>query len=735
VFAARALKSAIFGTPARPDDTIYEVEQNTGAVTETMASKDLKKPQNGSISPTKPQSILVTPGTASTRRKTVSFGTEVVDKEEKNAAEKTASKEEKNSWASKSASSSNSNRKTSLTRTLENARESKTAKGEPVKNRHLSESQPLLSLDPRAIRKENADIQSNSRGANQFQKGNQALFEEMMTTDGLDGDMTMDLNEPHSQSGKFWKTEYQNYHEQAKTEMDKLVKYKQLATSYAKKKDSEAIELAEKLKEEQRRVLSMEDKVSKLSAKIATTGLDGNRDAPELIKELARQTALAVQYRAQVEEFQAAFEGNEDLANRSQGRRTISPRTEQTLLDSNHEQLKEMMSLRAELSGLRQTLSEVEKTATKLREENTKLTQELLHADLRLEKEIEKSEKRRQSSEEHIRKKDDALQSLQKDYDNIKELAKSSRRDAEHLLKKRHDQVVALKKEIKSLKGVESTNKELQGALEKKDVEHGKVVGVYQKQIARLIENPTIDSEVLHDQKDFKSHDHSKDKAVPLVPITKGLPSNDTSEPNEVLHPRESLIPVSSQSVSRLTKSIAPSKSTRSDNLAFKSRSSHSALSEITNNTSNEKLAFQHSEIVQRTPYNNNNNHSSTSFQEPDMELPSSEPSFSQNIGRSSHERNCQPSPRPSMFNIASSPPKPALFRPRTSDDISRPRDTNGRRQAYIPSSRLSSLEGSRTRSTLPPERAAAAKARLEQKNAEKKRLQALSMDKENIRN
>lgn len=699
-----------------------------------MASKDVRRPQNGSISPTKPQGILVTPGTASTRRKTVSFGTEVVDREEKNGAEKTASKDEKNDRASKSASSSNYNRKTSLTRTLENARESKIAKGESVKNRRLSESQPLLSLDPSAIDKENADIQSNSRGASQFQKGNQALVEEMMTTDGFDGDMTMDLNEPHSQSGKFWKTEYQNYHEQAKTEMDKLVKYKQLATSYAKKKDAEAIELAEKLKEEQRRVLSMEDKVSKLSAKIATTGLDGNKDdAPELIKELARQTALAVQYRAQVEEFRAAFEGNEDLANRSQGRRAISPRTEQTLLDSNHEQLKEMMSLRAELSGLRQTLSKVEKTATKLREENTKLTQELLHADLRIEKEIEKSEKRRQSFEEHIRKKDDALQSLQKDYDNIKELAKSSRRDAEHLLKKRHDQVVALKKEIKALKGVESTNKELQGALEKKAAEHGKVVGVYQKQIARMIENPAIDSEVLHDQKDFKSREHSKEKAVPLVPITKALPSNDTSESNDVLHPRESLIPVSNQSVSRLTKSIAPSKSARSDNLTFKSRSSHSALSEITNNTSNEKLAFQHSDLVQRTPYNNH--HSSTSFQEPNIELPSPEPSFSQNMGRSSHERNCQPSPRPSMFNIASSPPKPALFRSRTSDDMSRPRDTNGRRQAYIPSSRLSSLEGSRTRSTLPPERAAAARARLEQKNAEKKRIQALGVDKENIRN
>jgi hypothetical protein len=43
-------------------------------------------------------------------------------------------------------------------------------------------------------------------------------------------------------------------------------------------------------------------------------------------------------------------------------------------------------------------------------------------------------------------------------------------------------------------------------------------------------------------------------------------------------------------------------------------------------------------------------------------------------------------------------------------------------------------MDGSRARRELPPERAAAAKARLEQKNAEKKRAQAMGRDKENIR-
>jgi hypothetical protein len=122
------------------------------------------------------------------------------------------------------------------------------------------------------------------------------------------------------------------------------------------------------------------------------------------------------------------------------------------------------------------------------------------------------------------------------------------------------------------------------------------------------------------------------------------------------------------------------------------------------------------------------------------MELPSPEPSLPQITSRAIHERNCHASPRPSMLNIASSPPKAAMVRSQTSGELSRQRPINdlaARRLAHLSSGRLSSLDGSKPRVTLPPERAAAARARLEQKNAEKKRMQALGsdMDKENIRN
>ena len=120
--------------------------------------------------------------------------------------------------------------------------------------------------------------------------------------------MTLDLDEPHSHSGRYWKSEYDRYHEEAKLEMEKLVKYKQLAKSYAKKKDSEAIDLGEKLKEEQQKVVNMEAKISELAAQIANRRLSGRANDNHDLKDLARQTALAREYGNRVDEFQTALQ-------------------------------------------------------------------------------------------------------------------------------------------------------------------------------------------------------------------------------------------------------------------------------------------------------------------------------------------------------------------------------------------------------------------------------------------
>jgi predicted nucleic acid-binding Zn-ribbon protein len=744
VFAARAIKSAIFGTPAPPDDdTIYDNEKESN----TMAGNGIKKPQARSVSPTKPPGILLTPGTATTRRKTVSFGNEVVEKEEKIAAEKPVGRSGipndcpgkfPSPFVGKSEPSIKSSRNTALTRKLENAREGKKGKDKPETPRDSSEARPLLDLAP----EEDATIATMSRSrrrkASIPQTSNQDLLEHMVTGDDFLGDLTMDLNEPHSQSGKYWKSEYENFHEEAKTEMRKLLKYKDLAKSYAKKKDEENLDLIEKLKEQQRRVLAMEDKISKLSAQIGIAGLEGNDDdSPELMKELASQTALAVQYKGQVEEFRAILEASLNPASMPRptdpkqalaSLRRVSQESEiQNDGQQSKKHVREVVALQKEIQNLQETMSATEKANKKLQEENTKLTQELLHADMRHETHLEKCEKSRQ-------RRDEAMQNLQKDYGRLKEQAKSQRRDAEQLLKKRHSQVVELKKEIASMLHVESTTKDLQLALEKKAAERDRVVSDNERQVAELMKHTPQESV---GATDLKNNPKKPERATVSDSLSRRpIPT----EPQA----RESLIPVLSQSISRPSKSPTPSRQSRSETPAGSRdpRSSQTALSEIINNASPNTLPPQRSGPVQYTPVVQH--FSNMSLESPgDLQLPSSVPSLPQIPSRTIHDRNCHPSPRPSMFNIASSPPKAAVVRLRKSDDLSRKSSTNdlesGGRTGNMASSRLSSMDesNSRARRMVPPERAAAAKARLEQKMLEKRKAQYISSgaDKENIRN
>ena len=763
VFAARALKSAIFGVPDPQDDeTFYEGEDES----EDIAAKDPAKGMSRSVSPTKPQGILLTPGTGTTRRKTVSFGNEVVDKPENEKTRgKLSAKKSKSGipddcpgkfpspWTSKSEPSRSVKR--NLTKVLEDAREQKSQKdgiesmATALKPKPVVQSKPETDSkfsQPEAKRRSKADSdrkssKSETTKPSKSEPSNQGLLQQLAVHDGYDHDVTVDLNEPHSRSGKFWKSNFEQYHEDAKAEMAKLFKYKQLAKSYAKLKDVQSINLEEKLKEEQRKVSCMEDQISKLTAQIAAAARDGNDDeSPELTRELARQTALAIQYKDQVEEFRLELEGPEGETGiaAKQGKHFTPEEMESTMsnvcreLRNARKQLKEMVSIREEMQQLRQTLSATEKTVTKLQEENTKLTQELLHADLRLETHLEKCEKKQQSSEDRLRLRNEEIETLRKDYTSLKDIAKASRRDAEQLLKGRHDQVVKLRKEIALLRGAESTAQEAERTLQKKTAEHDRIVADLQKQIIALKENQK--PEYLRDRPLKRTRDA---KQLP-DPYSKPLPS---VEPQA----RESQVPIPSPPIARPLKAAAPSKHSLPDtpSKSSKPRSSHSALSELINNASMDNIPptsygpVQHTPLPAITPLSARL--SSMSLSSPEMQLPSPEPSITQFTSKTIHDRNCKASPRPSMFNIPASPPKAAVVRSQTSGELSRQRSNNdlaARRLATLTSSRMSSLDGSKQRVTLPPERAAAARARLEQKNMEKKRAHEMGgeRNKENIR-
>lgn len=68
-----------------------------------------------------------------------------------------------------------------------------------------------------------------------------------------DSDITIDLGAPRSESGKYWKEQYESYAERSEKEMKKVIAKQQLAKKFAMKKDGEVTELATKLEQERRK--------------------------------------------------------------------------------------------------------------------------------------------------------------------------------------------------------------------------------------------------------------------------------------------------------------------------------------------------------------------------------------------------------------------------------------------------------------------------------------------------
>ncbi|GKT58782.1 urease accessory protein [Colletotrichum tofieldiae] len=428
VFAARALKSAIFGTPARPDDD---------NIANMAHRRDADDSDTESRTPLKPQGILLTPGTGTSRRKRVSFGHDVLDnKKIDNKRGKGKDTEERpgkfpDSFAE--SSSDSASKRTKLTEAMENSRRNKGA----------------------------ASSRERSQTRTSAARGDDAEDEwEEADDDQCTQDVTIDLNEPHSRSGKYWKSEFEQYHQDAKAEMEKLLKYKQLAKSYAKMKDAEAIDLNAKLKEEQEKAAQMEKKISEMAAQIASKRASGEeRDNPQLMKDLAKQTAVAVEYRTQVKELAALLENrdgdDEEGDARSRRRRqAASPRTHKTLLETQRElrkaraQVKENGQLREEIERLKSDLLFAEQRANKLAEENKRLAEQQPLQN----KETTSSSKQVEDLKEASRQKDEELRKLKSEFEAYRTDAEATQEDTRRILEKATEKINDLKREIKTLK-------------------------------------------------------------------------------------------------------------------------------------------------------------------------------------------------------------------------------------------------------------------------------------------
>lgn len=276
-------------------------------------------------------------------------------------------------------------------------------------------------------------------------------------------DVTIDLNEPHSQSGRYWKEEFLKYHQEAKAEMEKLLKYKQLAKSYAQQKDAEAIELAERLRDEQQRVIKMEKKIAENASQIVTQhGHRPGEDQTEMLTKLSKQTALAAQYRHRVQELEGQME--DLLTQRDNMAANDTPRRRYAPSPSISATQKQLTETRRELRRARSQLKELDS----LRDEVFTLKTQLKKAELKLvvnEKEEARASNGPRAQElrtllkaakEDSRRKDEELRQLRNDFEAFRKESEVHEADTKAVLERAHTKIADLKKEVKSLKSAGS---------------------------------------------------------------------------------------------------------------------------------------------------------------------------------------------------------------------------------------------------------------------------------------
>lgn len=625
------------------------------------------------ISPAK--GILLTPGTAANRRKTVSFGNldsgDGVKPEQPNhVAQHTVPGLEK----------------VSETVSPDEAKENSVSQSTFTKKQfeaQLDASKQRLSAHQVSSETPTKKDTLADRGAHDTSPQAQSPAADTTV------DFTIDLTKPRSQSGQHWKAEYERYQRNSAHELKKIIQHGQNVKSYAEKKDIEAINLQEKLKRELAKCASMEAKVSKLATQLANgrkDGSDGSVEQEKLMDELSQQTALAIRYKQRADKYRMAIkqQASSSITNVLDDDRSVldDPNvgvqyiTNDVSKPINGETASEIEALRAEISSLRYKLKDAEEKTAKLEAGNTKLTRNFL----RVKDEMHNYDARRVRKETRLKQREEVLvaekkaseakfKQLKKEHDDLLQRVKDD------LVSGRDQELLPPENPPRQSLSRSRTSPRLRI---KDETERGKDPDDAE---VRNLTQPDYEAHILQG----RSKTVSKGSSIDIW--TMNAP-NDSSD-------------------------ITPPAAEPAINL------SHMALSEATHNALREIDGNSISDMPSEPPLPPDTprptlEHLARMDSALQPDFPSSEPDQSSAVKRMNDRRNTMAPPRPSMANMAASVAK----------DEDTPRALRLRRNMSMVStigSRRSTLNGGRSRlGELPPDRAAAAKARLAQRKSMK---------------
>ncbi|KAL9000042.1 MAG: hypothetical protein Q9169_001287 [Polycauliona sp. 2 TL-2023] len=692
VFAVRAFKTALFGTPYpnQSEETVIHEDASPQKPGRSMHSSRAKTstPKTGTKghtfraqkktplnSPAK--GILLTPGTATTRRKTVSFGSLdnrlglVEDRMEKTQQE-----------------------------SLEVIKDPEKITANPLPPKHDEEAslvQPTLTkasfraqLNASKRRLSERDTSAVPTAEGRNTSNNVAQYGRVPgQPDSGDSmaDFTVDLTKPRSQSGQHWKAEYERYQQNSDRELRRVIQHGQNVKSYAEKKDVEATELQEKLKRELAKCAAMEIKVSALATQLTSskkTGTAGLSEQESLMNDLSRQTALAIRYKQKADRYRIAIQQQEssslgqnyehnqnDASDRVTDISSISilPLADNTGGDS------ELSRLRAKLRAFRMKLSIAEERASKLEATNAKLTKNFL----RVKDEMNNYDARRVRKETRLKEREEALVAK----NNVRE-AKFRLLETEHLNLLRH------------------VNDQPPSSFERQPMLHS---GLGKS-------DPKRKSTLPKERREPRQSTFIKgqaDGSLEIVPLPDSKLHETQRDKTSVKGPEIDIWTIDTPSD---TGDMAPSAAEPAINLSSiaVSEATHQALREIDRNSVSE---YPSEPFLPPDTPRPTLRHLATMDSQLRPDFPSSEPTSA--ARRMTERRNTIPSPRPSMVTMDSS----AVIENSKSPNASNAEWRRDASRLSAVGNRTSTMNGGRRRlAELPPDRLAAAKARLAQKQS-----------------
>ncbi|GAB7346516.1 hypothetical protein MBLNU457_5202t1 [Dothideomycetes sp. NU457] len=221
LFAARAFKYSLFGTP-KPE------EQKRTRI-QARVTEDQSFTCEPLLSPSKPGGILLTPGTTNLRRtKSVTFGAQVADnqrtrrsKSNKSELPGTVPGKFPSPWTTKIA--------TQKTETTEDTKEA----------------------PPEAKSSQTSEKSTKEKDGSKAKEFTKSAQEDARSTED-----------------ESWEQKYDDYAQRTQREMKKLIAKQKAAKSYARDRDAKVMDLADRLKQEQRKVQKLEQQVAQLHAEL-----------------------------------------------------------------------------------------------------------------------------------------------------------------------------------------------------------------------------------------------------------------------------------------------------------------------------------------------------------------------------------------------------------------------------------------------------------------------------------